>query len=88
MLMVIVASLMSVLCFALSQIKHFKAVFNKRLTDKQSTLIRGLGIGLLLVTQLMLWQQPQIGLSYVIWLCWISIWIVITGLLFSYLARR
>ena len=83
MLMVIGLSLLSVLCFALSQHKHFAAVFKRSLQQFHTRLLRSCALLLLLLIQYLLWQQPKIGLSYVIWLCWVSIWIVVIGFLLS-----
>ena len=88
MLMAICISLLSILCFAFSQLKHVKAVFDKTISDSKGMLLKVTAIGLLLVIQPILWQQPQVGLSYVIWLCWLSIWIVLTGLVLSYFSKR
>ena len=88
MLMAVSISLLSMWCFALSQLKHFKALFNKPLTENKGKLLRVFGVILLIAVQPILWMQSQVALSYVIWLCWVSVWIVLTGLMLSYFAKR
>lgn len=88
MSLIVMITLLSVICFALSQMKHFKTVFNKALSTPQSTLIRVSGLALILLAQYLLWRQPYVGLSYVIWVCWLSISIMMTGLTLSYLNKK
>ncbi|MBM7071396.1 DUF3325 family protein [Shewanella sp. 202IG2-18] len=88
MLMINLLSFVAILCFVFSQTKHFNTVFHKRLSDKQSLMFKWLGFALLFATQPLIIQQSNVGMAYVVWLCWISVWILISGTALSYLAKR
>ncbi len=88
MLTAILVSLPGIICFALSQQKHYRTLLSRPSANGRSTLLRIAGVVLLLAVQPVLWSQAQVGLSYVIWLCWISIWIVLTGLMLSFFSKR
>lgn len=88
MLVANLLSLLSIICFALSQNKHFKTVFNKQPTNENINILKALGILFVALPHYFLQQQPQLGVSYVVWGCWLSVWIVLVGAILSYLAKR
>lgn len=81
-------SLFGIIFLALSQTKHFKTVFKKRLSDKQSLILKVAGWSCLIAPHFWLVHQPHIGVHYVTWFCWVSIWIMMSGVLLSSLAKR
>lgn len=88
MLTIHLLSLCAILLLALSQNKHYQALFKRRVSSKLSTQLKSVAWLLLIAVQYFLIQQQQLGLSYVLWFCWLSIFIVITGLVFSYLGHK
>ncbi|RLV60766.1 DUF3325 family protein [Parashewanella curva] len=88
MLIIHFLSLLAILCFSFSQSKHFNVVFGQCLSDKSSKLMQISGVLALIVTQWLLPQQAQVGVSYVSWLCGVSMWIVLTGMSLSYFHHK
>ncbi len=81
-------SLLGVWCFALSQTKHAKTLLGNPLSDKVSKLLQLMGVLVFALAQYWLVQSSQVGLNYVIWLCWLSVWILMTGAVLSFIAHK
>ncbi len=84
MLSSIVVSFIAIFALAMSQNKHFKVLFKRQLTMSVERILSFLGWFGLLLSQGLLFQEPNIGLSYLYWLSWLSISIVIISLVLSY----
>lgn len=81
----LIALILAILCLSLAMQKHYKACFNKRLSQSKEKSLKCLG-WLLMVTSLLV--LPPTGFNYTVWTCQLAVVIFLQAWLLSAIAAR
>ncbi len=69
--------------FALKSRKHYQLLFKIVISERQQNVLNLAAWGGLVLSQIALWQQPQLGFAWLYWLGALSLTIVAIGLALS-----